>query len=170
MISFALKHFWRKFWKLQNKNVRKSIILEAQLSVKLRLWQGRRDPSAQQGASRLQVDPWLTFGFSYGYFPILIWMCFVCFFVWYSSWPLGVGHIGLALLIWVATPMQGSWASFGPAWHVRKTEITWLPVNNFKPHLIPLYWSSGIGPRGAIFLIRAALSSIIVQCTLMKKK
>ena len=64
----------------------------------------------------------------------------------------------------------GSWASFGPAWHVRKTEITWLPVNNFKPHLIPLYWSSGIGPRGAIFLIRAALSSIIVQCTLMKKK
>jgi len=45
-----------------------------------------------------------------------------------------------------------------------------LPVNNFKPHLIPLYWSSGIGPRGAIFLIRAALSSIIVQCTLMKKK
>lgn len=58
----------------------------------------------------------------------------------------------------------------GHAWHVRKTDITWLPVNNFKPHLIPLYWSSGIGPRGAIFLIRAALSSIIVQCTLMKKK
>ena len=140
--------------------------------MKLRLWQGRRDPSAQQGASRLQVDPWLTFGFSYGYFPILIWMCFVCFLCDTPLGHWGVGHIGLALLIWVATPLQGSWASFGPAWHVRKTEITWLPVNNFKPHLIPLYWSFWHrSSRGAIFLIRAALSSIIiVQCTLMKKK
>lgn len=139
--------------------------------MKLRLWQGRRDPSAQQGASRLQVDPWLTFGFSYGYFPILIWMCFVCFFVWYSSWPLG-GWTHRACPTHLGCHAHARQLSFlcGHAWHVRKTDITWLPVNNFKPHLIPLYWSSGIGPRGAIFLIRAALSSIIVQCTLMKKK
>jgi len=145
--------------------------------VKLRLWQGRRDPSAQQGASRLQVDPWLTFGFSYGYFPILIWMCFVCFLCDTPLGHWGLDTYGMAYQVWpthlgLPRPCRaaGSWASFGPAWHVRKTEITWLPVNNFKPHLIPLYWSSGIGPRGAIFLIRAALSSIIVQCTLMKKK
>jgi hypothetical protein len=81
----------------------------------------------------------------------------------HRAWPTHLGchaHAG----------QQAAELPLGLPWHVRKTEITWLPENNFKPHLIPLYWSSGIGPRGAIFLIRAALSSIIVQCTLMKKK